>query len=146
MRKIIAITDRMDVVESWLKNKETIKAIYHLNEVHGQIQGGILFDDGTMLVDTHYQDCCENVYAHWEYLADEIGIYDTDFSNLKIEEIDKRKNRCGIRVCDKRKFYVPCYNEQNGYYDDRLNICFIDINNKIVLGSWNNVPVIDDID
>ena len=125
--------------------------------------GGILFDDGMLLIGNHDQDCCEHVYADWSALKDEAGLMDTDFSNLGIERRENRKNRTGIRICGSgRKFFVPCYNEQNGYYNDRLDIVLIDTNQleeahldwwngkhqygmeyKIVR-TWENVPTIDD--
>lgn len=123
--------------------------------------GGILFDDGMMLIGNHIQDCCEHVYADWSALKDEAGLMDTDFSNLYIE---RRNNRTGIRICGNgRRFFVPCYNEQNGYYNDCLDIVLIDTNQleeahigwwggkdqygmeyKIVK-TWENVLTIDDI-
>ena len=89
---------------------------------------------------------------------------DTDFSNLDIERRENRKRRTGVRICGEgRKFFIPCYNEQNGYYNDRLDIVLIDTNQfeKTHIGWWNredqyamrykivktweNVPTIDDI-
>ena len=89
---------------------------------------------------------------------------DTDFSNLAIEERNNRKKRTGIRVCGQgRRFFVPCYNEQNGYYNDQLDIVLIDTNKYEetdvrwwggktqyefkykIIKTWENVPTIDDI-
>lgn len=128
------------------------------------VDGGILFDDGLILTHYHAQDCCENVYANWNYLKDEVGIMDVDFSDLTIEERRNRKSRTGIRICGQgHKFFVPCYNEQNGYYNDQLDIVLIDTNQyeevdvgwwggktqykfkyKIVK-TWENVPTIDNV-
>ena len=47
--------------------------------------GGILFDNGYLLVDHHEQDCCESVYADWGHLQDEAGIMDEEFSPLNIK-------------------------------------------------------------
>jgi hypothetical protein len=106
MRKVVRIMNDDDVM---------------LRSLNFDADGGILFDDGMMLVGHHDQDCCESVYADWEHLKDESGFMEADFSDLKIEEFNGL--HCGIRVCGgKRKFFVPCYNEQNGYYSDYLEI------------------------
>lgn len=105
-------------------------------------QGHIRFSDGTFLVDAHWQDCCESVYADWDHLKDEAGIYDTDFSELSIGY-----RREGIRLCGiGRSFFVPCYNEQNGYYNSNLDIYFVDPKyrgQKAILGEWRSVPTHD---
>lgn len=126
------------------------------------VDGGILFDDGFILTHYHVQDCCENVYADWDYLKGEAGIMDADFSNLTIEERPNRKTRTGIRICGQgQKFFVPCYNEQNGYYNDQLDIVLIDTNKREkthvgywdrkeqyelrykIVATWKGVPTID---
>ena len=82
------------------------------------VQGGIEFDDGTFLVDIHGQDCCEHVYADWEQVANDSLALQYDFECLKIQD-----NRTGFRFGDgKRWVFVPCYNEQNGYYSDSLEV------------------------
>lgn len=149
----------MRKIKQFLNGTEAI-----LEDCPIDVDGGILFDDGLILTHYHAQDCCENVYADWDYLKNEAGIMDTDFSNLAIEERNNRKKRTGIRVCGQgRRFFVPCYNEQNGYYNDQLDIVLIDTNEyeetdvgwwngktqyefkyKIVK-TWENVPTIDDI-
>lgn len=107
-------------------------------------QGYIRFSDGTCLVDVHFQDCCESVYADWDHLKDEAGIYDTDFSELSIGY-----RREGIRLCGiGRSFFVPCYNEQNGYYNSNLDIYFINPNyrgKKAIIEKWLTVPTHDEI-
>lgn len=97
---------------------------------------GIVFDNGNVLIYEHYQDCCEEVYADWEYLKDECGIYDADFTDIDIEPVEHK----GIRICGKhRSFFVPCYNIQNGYYSDKLDIRLMGDNWKI-LKEWESVP------
>jgi len=78
-------------------------------------QGGILFDDGTGLIDYHEQDCCEHVYADFSNLDSDI--LNHEFKNINLQEASK-----GFRFGDSRKYFVPCYNEQNGYYSDYLEI------------------------
>lgn len=97
-------------------------------------EGGILFDNGYLLVDHHSQDCCEHVYADWKHLQDEVGIMDEDFSSLKIQE-----KKTGVIICGKQGYFLPCYNEQNGYYSDRLDLVLFDTNQKVNthIGWWN---------
>jgi hypothetical protein len=80
-------------------------------------QGGILFDDETGLIDYHEQDCCEHVYADFSNL--DSGILNHEFKNINLQEVKE-----GFRFGDTRKYFVPCYNEQNGYYSDYLEICY----------------------
>lgn len=79
-------------------------------------QGGIIFDNDMALVDIHYQDCCENVYADWTAVDEAAKHY--NFKSIKLESA-----RGGFRFGDgRRMFYVPCYNAQNGYYSEDLVI------------------------
>lgn len=82
-------------------------------------QGGIEFNDGSVLIDLHEQDCCENVYADFSNLDSDIMSY--DFKGMI--KIEKAKN--GFKFGDSRRwFFVPCYNVQNGYYSDTLDIAY----------------------
>jgi len=149
----------MRKIKKFLNGTEAI-----LNKCPIDVEGGILFDDGLILTHSHMQDCCEHVYADWDYLKDETGIKNVDFSDLTIEERSNRKTRTGIRICGQdHKFFVPCYNEQNGYYNDRLDIVLIDTNQSEevevgwsnrgteygfrykIIKTWESVPTIDDI-
>ena len=93
---------------------------------------GIIFNNGTKLRHYHSQDCCENVYADWEYLkqynvlpstGENISIYDIEFDESITNNIDYEKNM-GIKLISKTgdKWFIPCYNEQNGYYSSNLNL------------------------
>ena len=89
--------------------------------IKDSIQGGIQFDNGWIMCDCHWQDCCESVYVDWTHLQDEVGIfsYDFDENSFRIETVEGK----GIRFGDGMvMFFVPCYNEQNGYYNDQLDI------------------------
>lgn len=79
-----------------------------------EIGDGLLFDDGTTVQDYHQQTCCEHVYADWQQLQD-TTIWDEEFDDVVIEGVPN----AGIRV---NKYFVPCYNEQNGYYSSNLRI------------------------
>lgn len=77
-------------------------------------EDGIVFDDGSKITDYHYQDCCEHVYADWKQLED-TGIKNREFDYIEIEGV---KNS-GFKL---NGYFVPCYNEQNGYYADNLEL------------------------
>lgn len=92
----------------------------------------IRFDNGTVLGYYHDQDCCEQVYADWEYLnqynilpstGEIISIYDIEFDEDIVNNLEFEKNM-GIKLVSKTgdKWFVPCYNEQNGYYNDELEL------------------------
>jgi hypothetical protein len=75
---------------------------------------GLEFDDGTKISDIHQQDCCEHVYADWQQLKD------TDILNKEIDEIKiEGVKDSGFRL---NGYFIPCYNEQNGYYGDELSL------------------------
>jgi hypothetical protein len=76
---------------------------------------GIVFDGDTRITHNHESDCCENVYADWQHLRDESGVMEHDFKDLEIEKV----NNSGFRL---EGFFVPCYNEQNGYYSSDLEL------------------------
>jgi len=75
---------------------------------------GIEFSDGTTITDHHDQSCCEKVYADWGQLKD-TNITEEVFKELKITG----KKEAGISI---NGYFVPCYNDQNGYYGDDLEI------------------------
>ena len=91
-----------------------------LDGVTGDVQNGIEFDNDWIMCDCHWQDCCENVYADWGHLMDEVGIdYDFDEKSFRIEVVKEQ----GFRFGDGNiMLFVPCYNEQNGYYNSNLEI------------------------
>lgn len=74
----------------------------------------IEFDDGTTITHHHEQDCCESVYADFESLKDQ-DIKEKDFKEIKIEGV----KGSGFRL---NGYFIPCYNEQNGYYSDDLEL------------------------
>src|SRR5687767_5287864 len=74
----------------------------------------LTFDDGTMITYDHYQDCCEHVYADFKQLQD-TSIWDEDFDELVIEGVPDS----GLRV---NGYFIPCYNNQNGYYSSGLEL------------------------
>ena len=92
----------------------------------------IVFDNGYELEYYHEQDCCEHVYADFEVLKDynvstktgkTINIKDIDFKETLVGLIDGIKEQ-GFNMISKieEKFFIPCYNSQNGYYSSNLRL------------------------
>jgi hypothetical protein len=84
----------------------------------------------------HSQDCCESVYADWLVFKD----YIKDIKKIKVENIRIKTVpddgfviffegswlRWGEYYADKVGVFVPCYNSQNGYYSDNLELIIKD--------------------
>ena len=77
---------------------------------------GIEFTDGFTIADMHEQDCCENVFADWEYLLDECPVG----SVLDVNRFERVPD-AGIKIGG---YFIPCYNQQNGYYSSDLTVIF----------------------
>lgn len=74
------------------------------------------FDDGTVVSAYHSQDCCESVWADFHSLVGQPRIDYVDFpEDLDIEVVPD----FGFRM---NKYFVPCYNQQNGYYSSSLSL------------------------
>lgn len=96
------------------------------------IEDYIVFDNGYELRAYHKQDCCENVYADFEILKD-YNVSTKTGKTIKIQEIDFEEtleqliqgiDGQGFNMISKigEKFFVPCYNSQNGYYSSDLEL------------------------
>lgn len=87
----------------------------------------------------HEQDCCENVFADFSPMEDHADQLDNKFlAELIIKGVDEM----GFLLCfilkqnednhdytrESLKVFIPCYNEQNGYYSDDLTLV-IELNN-----------------
>lgn len=92
----------------------------------------IIFDNGYELESYHEQDCCEHVYADFEILKDynvstktgkTINIKDIDFEE-HLEYLIQGIENEGFNMISKieEKFFIPCYNSQNGYYSSELEL------------------------
>lgn len=86
----------------------------------------IKFTDGSVISFDHWEDCCEENYADFRQL-DDLAL-DYEFRGKMLFEAVEGS---GFRFGDsRRKFYVPCYSMQNGYYSDEIDIYY---NGKKVL-------------
>lgn len=80
---------------------------------------------GLIVFDVHEQDCCECVYADWK------AVEHRDFYSWEqyhsIKEFIQREMELvkgyGFRL---GRNFIPCYNEQNGYYSDELELVLFD--------------------
>lgn len=82
----------------------------------------ITFDNGNYITYDHEQDCCEWNYANFHYLQDEAGVMSYDFpEELMFEVVNGSGFRFGSAY---RKFFVPCYSDQNGYYSSDIDIYY----------------------
>lgn len=85
----------------------------------------IRFDNDKCIEFDHFRNCCENNYADFPYLKEELGgsIFDIDFQEpLTFEGCDY-----GFRFGnDDNMFFVPCYSSQNGYYSRDVDIYYDD--------------------
>lgn len=86
---------------------------------------GIYLSNGYKIVDCHRQDCCEDVYADWNYLnmKDLIG----GEINLNLSQTITPVDKAGFKIKIRDRWYnfdyfVPCYNQQNGYYSAELKL------------------------
>lgn len=92
----------------------------------------IIFDNNYKLKYYHKQDCCENVYADFEMLKN-YNVSVKTGKNIKIKEIECVETLellidgvpgAGFNIISiiGEKFFIPCYNEQNGYYSSNLEL------------------------
>src|SRR3990167_409703 len=72
---------------------------------------------------SHPQGCCEKVWADFEIFNYYKNQLDNFYIGLKIKSVPEM----GILVCldweydcNEDKIFIPCYNEQNGYYSNDL--------------------------
>lgn len=87
----------------------------------------ILFDNGSQITYDHEQDCCEWNYADFKNLDSDAYSYDFDKSLWFKEE------KYGFSFGDtRRRFFIPCYSEQNGYYSNDVDIY---LNDRLVLSA-----------
>jgi hypothetical protein len=87
----------------------------------------IKFTNGSAITFSHPQDCCEDNYADFKQLEE--CALNTEFNEkLIFEAVEGSGFRFGSE--GGYVFFVPCYSEQNGYYDTEIDIYY---NGKRVL-------------
>ncbi len=85
--------------------------------------GHLVFDNGYILDYWYDRECCEDNYPDFSNIADEVGDYDFDEKQLRLERVEDY----GFRFGDSRRmFFVPCYSDQNGYYSSDITVRFFD--------------------
>ena len=110
-----------------LQNKEllTIKVSGKVTElVGGDDSLKVVADKNITFTASHHDDCCEHVWADFGI----INHYKERIIGHKIENIVvKSVPEMGILLCFNMSYnhenvFVPCYNEQNGYYSSNLEL------------------------
>lgn len=82
----------------------------------------ITFDNGNYIAFNHEADDTEWNYADFIYLQDEAEIMNFDFpEELEFEIVNESGFRFGSAY---RKFFVPCYSSQSGYYSSDIDIYY----------------------
>ena len=95
----------------------------------------IVFDNNYELRYYHEQDCCESVYADFEMLKNynvsvktgkNINIKEIEFVET-LESLVEGVPQAGFNIISitGEKFFIPCYNEQNGYYSSDLELILV---------------------
>jgi hypothetical protein len=77
----------------------------------------------------HNRDCCENVYADFSIIKHYIQQLNAEYKQLIIKSCPEMGFILHF-VADwyyDEKILIPCYNEQNGYYNDNLDL-IIEVN------------------
>lgn len=78
------------------------------------------FDNGSTITGDYEQDCCEHNYIDFEQLEETALNHDFYEGTFKIIPCEY-----GFRFGDHRRtFFVPCYSNQNGYYNSNINIIY----------------------
>lgn len=96
----------------------------NLSENPVSYNGEIHIGDIT-ISDEHEQDCCESVQADFEVIKDYIDSINKMgyIESIRIKAVkgegfvlffEKEYSNIGV--------FIPCYNEQNGYYSDNLSL------------------------
>ncbi len=106
-------------------------------------ENNIIFDNGYKLEAYHNQNCCEHVYADFDIL-ESYNLSTKTGQSINIKEVDFEENlnklvegikKLGFNLISKlgEKFFVPCYNSQNGYYSNELKLILHTSNSKETL-------------
>lgn len=91
------------------------------------------FDNGICMTSEHYQDCCESHWADFSVMngynlntvtGKEIDIHDVEFDEENIKDSIQLIKDEGFNLIakDGSKYFVPCYADNNGYYNSELTL------------------------
>ena len=84
----------------------------------------LTFKDEDIIINyNHEQDCCERVYADFSVMK-YFEIQDKIVKNIIIKGVEEMGFL--ISLGTGYKVFIPCYNEQNGYYSDKLELKITD--------------------
>ena len=100
------------------------------NEWYESVESYILFDNGEKLSSVHRDDCCEQVFADFKNMQvmgerekNYVNADELDFFENVLDSIVPIKG-LGFYLVTKQGIciLVSCYNVQNGYYSDQLEL------------------------
>ena len=91
------------------------------------------FDNGIYMTSEHYQDCCESHWADFSVMngynlntvtGKEIDIHEVEFDESNIKDSIQLIKDEGFNLIakDGSKYFVPCYADNNGYYNSELTL------------------------
>lgn len=90
------------------------------------------FDNGICMTSEHYRDCCEWHWADFSVMkgynlntvtGQEIDIRDVEFDENIKNNIQLIKDEgFNLIAKDGSKYFVPCYADNNGYYNSELTL------------------------
>jgi len=95
-------------------------------------EGGLVFDDGSTLYSMHCQECCEEVYADFGGMqvvtrveGNSVNSMDLEFFGNLLDSIVPIEG-LGFYIVTKEGvcILVSCYNIQNGYYSNKLELVY----------------------
>lgn len=90
----------------------------------------IIFDNGNYITFDHDQNCCENNYADFSILNENVVNYNYNFNkNLKFKAVNGEGFKFGS---EGHWIFIPCYSEQNGYYTDQIDIYYPNWDKKVL--------------
>lgn len=93
--------------------------------------GAIIFNNGWQLRHYHRQDCCERVWADFKYALQYnlLGydknktIFDIEWDTFSLDKNIELVQDYGFLIkYSAGGIFIPCYNENNGYYSDELEL------------------------
>jgi len=89
----------------------------------------ITFNDGSYIMFEHIPDCCEWNYADFSILT----AANNEIFNLRFSKVDIFPKEEGfILALDNRKFWIPCYSSQNGWYSSDLDVFYFDKHEDLI--------------